>query len=146
MRMGWRCCAVVILLLTVRASAGPAQTGGGYDLSWNTIAGGAGTPSSGGGFDLSGTIGQAATGTLEGGGFSLNGGFWAGVLAANPVGCLGDCGGNGSVTVDEVLLMVNIALDNAAFATCEAGDANSDHKITVDEILTAVNNALTACG
>jgi len=60
--------------------------------------------------------------------------------------CVGDCNGNGQVTVDEILTMVNIALGNTPVTTCEAGDANHDGEITVDEILTAVNNALNGCG
>jgi hypothetical protein len=59
--------------------------------------------------------------------------------------CVGDCDGNGQVTVDEVLTMVNIALGNADISTCTAGDANADGQITVNEILTAVNNALNGC-
>ncbi|HEX7409839.1 MAG TPA: choice-of-anchor Q domain-containing protein [Candidatus Binatia bacterium] len=59
--------------------------------------------------------------------------------------CIGDCNGKRSVTVDELLTMVNIALGNAPVTTCEAGDANHDGHITVDEILTAVNNALNGC-
>jgi hypothetical protein len=62
-----------------------------------------------------------------------------------PVSCIGDCNGNGQVTVDEILTLVNIALGNANVSTCRAGDANHDNKITVDEILTAVNNALNGC-
>jgi hypothetical protein len=58
---------------------------------------------------------------------------------------MGDCNGNGQVTVDEILTMVNIALGNTVTA-CDAGDANHDGQITVDEILTAVNNALNGCG
>jgi hypothetical protein len=56
--------------------------------------------------------------------------------------CVGDCKGNGQVTVDEILAMVNIALGNAGMSACETGDANHDGQITMDEILTAVNNAL----
>jgi Carboxypeptidase regulatory-like domain len=59
--------------------------------------------------------------------------------------CVGDCNGNGQVTVDEILTMVNIALGNTPVTTCEAGDANHDGQITVDEILTAVNHALNGC-
>ena len=59
--------------------------------------------------------------------------------------CVGDCNGNGTVTVDEILTMVNIALGNTPVTACEAGDANHDGEITVDEILTAVNNALNGC-
>jgi hypothetical protein len=63
-----------------------------------------------------------------------------------PKACVGDCKGDGQVTVDELLTMVNIALGNTAVTTCEAGDTNNDGHITVDEILTAVNNALNGCG
>jgi hypothetical protein len=59
--------------------------------------------------------------------------------------CVGDCSGDGMVTVDELLTMVNIALGNAPISECPAGDANNDMQITVDEILTAVNNALNGC-
>ena len=57
--------------------------------------------------------------------------------------CVGDCGGNEQVTVDELLIMINIALGNPG--TCSAGDANHDGQITVDEIITAINNALGGC-
>jgi hypothetical protein len=59
--------------------------------------------------------------------------------------CVGDCNGDGTVTVNEILTMVNIALGNAPVTACEAGDANHDGRITVDEILMAVNNALNGC-
>jgi len=61
-------------------------------------------------------------------------------------GCVGDCDGNGSVTVDEIVTMVNIALGLADVSSCEAGDPSGDGNVTVDEILTAVNNALNGCG
>ena len=63
-----------------------------------------------------------------------------------PAPCVGDCNGGGTVTVDEILEMVNIALEIIpGVQTCEAGDADHSQTITVDEILAAVNNALTRC-
>jgi hypothetical protein len=62
-----------------------------------------------------------------------------------PVLCVGNCNGDSSVTVDELLTMVNIALGTAGISTCPPGDPNHDDHITVDEILTAVNNALNGC-
>ena len=59
--------------------------------------------------------------------------------------CAGDCNRDGTVTVDEILTMVNIALGNTELSKCTAGDANKDEQITIDEILTAVNNALSGC-
>jgi hypothetical protein len=66
------------------------------------------------------------------------------IRAAGPA-CVGDCGGEGDVTVDEIITMVNIALGNVDISECLAGDASGDGQITVDEIITAVNNALDGC-
>lgn len=58
--------------------------------------------------------------------------------------CAGDCGNDGSVTVDEILTMVNIALGSAQASACTHGIPSG---VTVDValIIQAVNNALTAC-
>jgi hypothetical protein len=66
---------VACLLLVVGSVA--AQTGGPYDLSWNTVDGGGYTFSAGGPYRLGGTIGQADTRLMFGGGYSLAGGFWS---------------------------------------------------------------------
>ncbi len=58
--------------------------------------------------------------------------------------CVGDCNGDGHVTVDEIVTMVNLAL-NGGISGCPAGDANGDGQITVDEIVRAVSNALNGC-
>jgi CSLREA domain-containing protein len=62
-----------------------------------------------------------------------------------PSACVGDCNGDGHVTVDEILTMVNIALGNEICSACGAANVCDDLVITVDEILTAVNNALNEC-
>jgi hypothetical protein len=62
-----------------------------------------------------------------------------------PTPCAGDCNPDGSVTVEEILTMVNIALGNAPVDDCLSGDVNGDGMITVDEILAAVNSALNGC-
>jgi hypothetical protein len=67
--------AVVILLTFGRASS---QTGGIYDLSWNTIDGGGSTFVQGGGYTLGGTTGAADAGAMSGGQYVLSGGFWSG--------------------------------------------------------------------
>jgi hypothetical protein len=61
--------------------------------------------------------------------------------------CVGDCNIDQVVTVDELTLMVNIALENPGFSVtdCPAGDPNGDGMITIDEITTAVNNLLGVC-
>jgi hypothetical protein len=60
--------------------------------------------------------------------------------------CLGDCNSNQMVNVNELLTMVNIALDNTAMGACTAGDGNADGHVTVDDILGAVRRALSGCG
>jgi subtilase family serine protease len=59
--------------------------------------------------------------------------------------CIGDCNNSGDVTVNELLIMVNIALGTADISLCGDGVANQGSAITVDEILTAVNNVLNGC-
>ena len=59
--------------------------------------------------------------------------------------CGGDCSGDGAVTVNELITMVNIALGTSPVSACFAGDANADGEITVNEIVVGVNHALSAC-
>lgn len=49
------------------------------------------------------------------------------------------------VTVDELLVGVDIALGNLAVNACPAFDLNGDGAITVDELLAAVDAALNGC-
>jgi hypothetical protein len=65
--------AIAIALATCGQAA--AQSGGGYDLTWNNVSNGGGT-SSGSGYELNGTIGQADAGAASNGGCLLSGGFW----------------------------------------------------------------------
>ena len=59
--------------------------------------------------------------------------------------CVGDCSGDGHVTVDEILTMVNIALSSGSVSPCPAGDPDHSQTITVDEILAAVTSTLNGC-
>jgi tetratricopeptide (TPR) repeat protein len=59
--------------------------------------------------------------------------------------CFGDCGADGQVTIDDLLVMVNIALGAADPAWCRRGDVNGDEQVSVDEMLGAVNATLTEC-
>ncbi len=59
--------------------------------------------------------------------------------------CVGDCDGDGLVTINEIIVMVNIALGNLPVSACLAGDANNDLTIDVSEIILAVLNALNGC-
>ena len=74
--------ALVVTGALIGAGEAAAQSGGGYDLTWNTIDGGGATFATGGVYRLGGTIGQPDAGTLTGGVFMLAGGFWAGGASA----------------------------------------------------------------
>ena len=71
---------IPIVLAALIVSIAVAQTGGGYDLTWNTIDSGGGS-SSGSGYTLDGTLGQPDAGALSGGGYTVSGGFWYGPSA-----------------------------------------------------------------
>ncbi len=59
--------------------------------------------------------------------------------------CVGDCNGDGVVSVEEVLLGVNIALGSTLTTDCAAVDANRDGDVTINELLDAVHSALSGC-
>jgi hypothetical protein len=59
--------------------------------------------------------------------------------------CVGDCGGDEIVTVDEILTGVNVALGSATLDRCPVLDANGDGEVTITELLVTVNNALNGC-
>jgi len=72
---------LLVVLLSPLASVALAQSGGGYDLTWNTVDGGGYTFSEGGGYSLGGTVGQPDAGVLSGGSYTLVGGFWGSAAA-----------------------------------------------------------------
>jgi hypothetical protein len=65
--------------------------------------------------------------------------------AATCRSCVGDCNGDGEVTINEIILLVNIALGNTPLSACTAGDADARGTIEINEIIIAVNNALSGC-
>lgn len=69
----------------------------------------------------------------------------AGEPTPGPDGCTGDCGADGSVTVNEVILGVNIALGNTALSSCTAFDANGSGSVEVNELIAGVNALLNGC-
>jgi hypothetical protein len=62
-----------------------------------------------------------------------------------PRPCSGDCDGNGTVDVGELIRGVNIALGLAAAADCPAFDQDGDGQVVVNELIAAVNAALVGC-
>jgi len=73
---------LALAVLLMLASVARAQSGGGYDLTWNTVDGGGYTFSTDGDYSLGGTIGQPDAGVLSGGSYTLSGGFWGGGVVA----------------------------------------------------------------
>src|SRR5262245_12666286 len=70
------------------------------------------------------------------------------ILIRHPRGfaaCVGDCNTYGQVTVDEILVGVNVVLGAAPINWCATLDANGDGTVTVDELLSAVNDVLNDC-
>lgn len=63
---------------------------------------------------------------------------------AGIIRCLGDCGGDSQVTINELLTLVNIALGTAQAQACPHG-IPSGSEVNVTLIIQAVNNALNGC-
>jgi hypothetical protein len=59
--------------------------------------------------------------------------------------CAGDCDGSGEVTINELITLVNLALENSQVSACQPGDVNGDQTITINEIISAVTKALAGC-
>jgi len=59
--------------------------------------------------------------------------------------CSGDCDGNGTITIDELIVGVNIALGNRPVDDCLSLDPNGDAMVTINELIAAVGNAVNGC-
>jgi hypothetical protein len=67
-----------------------------------------------------------------------------GVVGSAP-SCPGDCNGNGSVDVAELVAGVNALLGRSGVFACPILDRNADGQITIDELVVAVDNAVEGC-
>ena len=68
------------------------------------------------------------------------------LLAAVPAhACDGDCDGDNQVTIEELVMAVEIALGGAGIERCTAADRDGDGMVAIDELLAAVNAALDGC-
>ena len=65
-------------------------------------------------------------------------------IGATPSGCAGDCEGSGDVTVNEIIILVNIDLGTADPSACPNGIPSGD-TVDITLIVQAVNNALNSC-
>jgi hypothetical protein len=62
-----------------------------------------------------------------------------------PTTCVGDCDGNGTVSIDELLTAVAIALGDLPRDRCIAADRDGNGTVTVDELVAAIAAALDGC-
>jgi len=67
-----------------------------------------------------------------------------------PIVCVGDCDGRDGVTVNEIIILVNMALGSQTqLSACPLGlpaDIMDASQVDVSLIIQAVNNALNGCG
>lgn len=63
---------------------------------------------------------------------------------ATPALCTGDCNGDGSVMINELIIGVRIALGQSAVGECPAL-ANAENVVDIVQLIRAVNNTLNAC-
>ena len=55
--------------------------------------------------------------------------------------CEGDCDGNDTVAINELILAVRIALGSAAAHDCAAVDRNNNHTVSIDELFRIAREA-----
>ena len=59
--------------------------------------------------------------------------------------CSGDCDGDGTVGISELIRGVNIALGSTPVEDCRAVDVDGDGIVGVNELIRAVGSALNGC-
>jgi len=67
------------------------------------------------------------------------------ISVASLVVCPGDCGRDGVVDVDELVLAVGIALGTTDISTCSAIDSDATGTVGINELVAAVDRALVGC-
>ena len=63
---------------------------------------------------------------------------------ATVAACVGDCNGNGAVTIDELITGVGIALETQPLSACPAFQ-NAAGQVTIAQLIRGVGNALDGC-
>jgi hypothetical protein len=69
----------------------------------------------------------------------------AGSAGSAAAACIGDCDGGGSVTIDELLTGVGIALQAGPADDCDAFDADGDDRLVVKELVQGLAAMLGGC-
>jgi parallel beta-helix repeat protein len=65
--------------------------------------------------------------------------------AAPAQSCPGDCNGDGSVSIAELIRGVSISLGNQDISQCPSFDLNADGEVRINELISAVNASLEGC-
>lgn len=68
------------------------------------------------------------------------------LTATSPPRCAGDCNGDGSIAINELVQGVAIAIGIQPATTCAAMDTSGDGVVAINELVAAVTNALRGCG
>lgn len=66
--------------------------------------------------------------------------------AAAPAQCVGDCNDNTAVSINELIVAVNIALGERVVADCQNADPSGDSTVAINELIRCVGSALNGCG
>lgn len=61
------------------------------------------------------------------------------------IDCPGDCNEDFTVSVDELVVTINVALDHQSLLACANGDTNIDGVIDVGDLVSAVRSLLDGC-
>src|SRR5262245_38987205 len=80
-------------------------------------------------------IGSVLTGAL----------FIVGAEQSALAACVGDCNGDNRVTINELIVGVNIVLDSSPLTSGEAFDADLSGGVAINDLITGVNGALGGC-
>jgi len=73
------------------------------------------------------------------------------VLASLPIParaqrlCVGDCDGDGAISIDELITGVNIALGRDGLSSCPDFDVDHDGSVQISELLGAVRGSVEGC-
>ncbi|MGE3499441.1 MAG: hypothetical protein AB7N53_16305 [Candidatus Binatia bacterium] len=59
--------------------------------------------------------------------------------------CPADCNRDGTVSIDELVLAVNISVDAVEVTRCAAADRDADGRVTIADLIAAVNAASSGC-
>lgn len=69
-----------------------------------------------------------------------------GVQPASAQVCTGDCNDDGTVTIDDLITVVNVSLGSMPMSACaEADNAPTDGRVAIDEVIQSVRGSLFGC-